>query len=369
MAMNLSEVIHNSACWLSGAEDRKGLVISCRARLARNLTTAPFAAKASPADQQAVIAQVTAAARHSRQLRAAAFCEMSVLGPSERRLLVERHLVSPALAEGQGQRGVLFNRDESLSVMVNEEDHLRLQAILPGLQAGEAWTRVSALDDELGTGLSYAHSAQWGYLTACPTNTGTGLRISVLMHLPALVLAEDMERVLRGLAQMSFAVRGFYGEGTNVVGNLFQVSNQTTLGRTEAEIVDELTQVARKLIECERDAQEALLADARWQVEDKVWRAFGLLAHARVLSSQEFMNLLSAVRLGYSLSLIEEMPTHFMNQLMITTQPSHLQAAAGRELTPEERDLRRAALVRRRIAELRGDSQTRSSGGGQGESP
>ena len=363
--MKLSAVIHNAACWLSGTADENGMVVSCRARLARNLSSSPFTARSSEDDQGRVIEQVLEAARHSRQMHSATFFEMNALDVHERRLLVERHLISPALADSKGRRGVLFNRDESLSVMINEEDHLRLQAVLPGLQAQKAWARVSALDDGLGMGLNYAHSEKWGYLTACPTNTGTGLRASVLIHLPALVLAEEMERVLRGLTQMSFTVRGFYGEGTNAVGNLFQISNQPTLGRSEEEIVDELVQLTRQLIEYERDAQETLIADAPSQVEDKVWRAFGLLAHARVLNSQEFMNLLSAVRLGYSLGLIGDLPSSFMNQLMITTQPSHLQAEAERELNPDERDVRRAALVRRRIAELTADgSAERSTGQG-----
>ena len=357
--MKLNEVIRNTACWLSGAQDEEGIVVSCRIRLARNLQTVPFAPKANPADQEEVIEQVLAAAQRGRQMRTATFFPMSALGSNERRLLVERHLISPALADSQGSRGVLFNRDESLSVMINEEDHLRLQAILPGLQAEDAWHRASALDDELGTGLSYAHSERWGYLTACPTNTGTGMRGSVLIHLPALVLTEDMERVLRGLTQMTFTVRGFYGEGTNAAGNLFQISNQTTLGRGEEEIVHDLLQVTGKLIRYERDAQETLMGDAASQVEDKVWRAFGLLAHARVLSSQEFMNLLSAVRLGHSLGLIKGVPSSFMNHLMIITQPSHLQADAEQELNPEERDVRRATLVRRRFEELAGDGSTK----------
>ena len=361
--MNLSEMIHNAACWLNGAEDEEGMVVSCRVRLARNLKTAPFATRSTQADKEAVIEQVLGAAQHSGQLRAATFFPMEMLGGSERQVLVERHLISPALAESKGQRGVLFNRDESLSVMINEEDHLRLQAILPGLQAREAWNRACSLDDELGAGLDYAHSQKWGYLTACPTNTGTGLRISVLIHLPALVLTEGMERVLRGLTQMSFTVRGFYGEGTNAAGNLFQISNQNTLGCAEEEIVEELIQVTRQLIEFERDAQETLMDDAAFQVEDKVWRAFGLLSHARVLSSQEFMNLLSAVRLGYSLGLIKDVSSSFMNQLMIVTQPSHLQIEAGRELDPDERDVRRALLVRQRIAALAAGRQAGNAGG------
>jgi len=355
--MTLGEVIHNAACWLSGEDDADGTVVSCRARLARNLGEAPFATKAGETDQTSVIEQVLTAAQRSRHLRKAVFFKMDALGLNERRLLVERHLISPALADSKGQRGVLFSQDESLSVMINEEDHLRLQAIRPGLRAEEAWNQVSALDDELGSSLRYAHSEKWGYLTACPTNTGTGLRVSVLIHLPALVLTEDMERVLRGLTQMSYTVRGFYGEGTNAVGNLFQISNQTTLGRSEEEIVAELTHLARRLIEYEGDAQDTLMADAPSQVEDKVWRAYGLLAHARVLSSQELMNLLSAVRLGYSLALIRDLPSGFMNQLMIVTQPSHLQAEAGRDLSPEERDVRRAMLVRQRIGSLQAGDQ------------
>ena len=349
--MNLKELVHYSASWLSGASDVEGMVVSCRTRLARNLSSRFFAHKATEADQEKIIEQVLEVAQRSYCMRDAAFFNMNALGADERHLLVERHLISPALADGKGQRGVLFNREESLSVMINEEDHLRLQAILPGLRAEEAWTQVNAFDDELGAGLDYAHAETWGYLTACPTNTGTGLRVSVLIHLPALVLTEDMERVLRGLTHMSFTVRGFYGEGTNAVGNLFQISNQTTLGRSEEEIVEDLTHITRELIKHEHDAQETLLADVRSQVEDKIWRAYGILFHARVLSSQEFMNLLSAVRLGCTLSLIRDIPSNFMNQLMIITQPSHLQTDAGRELKPEERDVRRATLVRQRLLE------------------
>lgn len=350
--MNLKDLVYNAAHWLSGEDDADGMVVSCRARLARNLSALPFAPKATLDDQEQIIEEVLNAARGCRYMRDAAFFKMNALQGNERQLLVERHLISPALAESKGQRGVLFNADESLSVMINEEDHLRLQAILPGLQTAAAWQRIDALDDELGGALDYAHLADRGFLTACPTNTGTGLRISVLIHLPALVLTEDMERVMRGLTQMTFTVRGFYGEGTNAVGNLFQVSNQFTMGVAEGEIVEKLSEVARQIMGHEKEAQAALLAEAPSQVEDKIWRAYGLLSHARVLSSQEFMNLLSAVRLGRSLGLIESTPSNFINQLMIITQPSHLQAESGTDLSPEERDLRRAELVRRRLAEL-----------------
>ena len=344
--MNIIELAANHAQWLNGAEDYHGVVVSCRARLARNLSAMTFAPKATVDDQERVIEQVLNAAQRGHLMNSASFFLMDALRDNERRLLVERHLVSPALAESSGQRGLLFGRDESLSIMINEEDHLRLQAILPGLQAEDAWAAVNALDDELGASVAYAYSDRWGFLTACPTNVGTGLRLSILIHLPALVLTEDIERVTRGLTEIAFTVRGFYGEGTHPVGNLFQVSNQSTLGFEENKIVEKLTAITQQIIACEKDAQDALLKEARAQVEDKVWRAYGLLSNARVLSSQEFMNLLSAVRLGYSLGLLKQINSAFMNRLMIVTQPSHLQMENGGEIASEERDVCRAERVR-----------------------
>jgi len=350
--MKLQAMIQTAPSWLSGDDDADGIVVSCRARLARNLAGRPFATKAAPADREQVVGEVLGAAKQSRQMGSASFYGMDMLDSDDRRVLVERHLISPALAEKGDHAGVLFNADESLSVMINEEDHLRLQAMCPGRGAEAAWGAAAALDDEVNAALECAFDVQLGYLTACPTNTGTGLRMSVLIHLPALVLTEDMERVLQGLNQLSFAVRGVYGEGSNAAGNLFQISNQVTLGRSEEQLVEDLNGIIRQLVEYERDAQDNLLGEARSQVEDKVWRAFGLLCHARILSSQEFMNLLSAVRLGVSLGFVEKVPTSFLNHLMIITQPSHLQARAGEHLEPQERDLQRAELVRHRLAEV-----------------
>ena len=348
--MNLDPLVGATPSWMGGEDDADGMVVSSRVRLARNLAGYPFPGRITAEQQQQVIEQVLSAARGSASLGDATYYPMDPLDTSERRLLVERHLISPALAEDKGG-GVLYNRDESLSVMINEEDHLRLQAIHPGTRGREAWAAVSSFDDELLGVLSCAHDPHLGFLTACPTNTGTGLRISVLIHLPALVLTEEMERVLQGLGQLSFTVRGVYGEGSNAAGNLFQVSNQATLGADEGKIVDSLIAITDKLIECERDAQESLMEEARAQVEDKVWRAWALLGSARVLSSQELMNLLSAVRLGRTLGLVGGVTSSFLNHLMIATQPSHLRAEAGSNLEPEERDMRRADLVRRRMAE------------------
>ena len=349
--MNIEDLVYNAASWLSGEGDEDGMVVSCRARLARNLAAWPFASKIALEDQEKIIEQVLSAAQKCHPMRDAAFFQMNALQANQCQLLVERHLISPALAKSKGQRGVLFNADESLSAMINEEDHLRLQAILPGLQTHAAWQRVDALDDALRSELEWAQSERWGFLTACPTNTGTGLRISVLIHLPALVLTEDIERVMRGLTQMTFAVRGFYGEGTNAVGNLYQVSNQVTMGMPEEEIVEKLSEVTQQIMGHEKEAQVALLADASAKVEDKVWRAYGILQHARVLNGQDFMNLLSAVRLGCSLGMIDSLPLSFINQLMIITQPSHLQAESRADLSPADCDVLRAELVRRHWAE------------------
>ncbi len=345
--MNVGDLAPNHARWLSGDSDLNGTVISCRARLARNIGSVSFSARVTADDQDRVIEDVLKAAQCGTHMSDATFFKMNALNLQDRRLLVERHLISPALAESKGQRGLLFNPDESLSIMINEEDHMRLQAILPGLQAHEAWASVNALDDDVGTSLEYAYSDRWGFLTACPTNLGTGLRVSVLVHLPGLVLTEDMDRVKHGLTKMAFAVRGFYGEGTHPLGNLFQISNQATLGVKEEEIIDKLCSITRQIIGYEEYAQQSLYKEAKAQVEDKVWRAYGLLSNAQVLSSKEFMNLISAYRLGLTLGIVDHVDTGFINRLMIETQPSHLQAFHGEVLDPDERDVYRAKLVRK----------------------
>ena len=350
--MKLDSLLRTAPSWMTGDDDADGIVISCRARLARTLAKYPFASRITEQQQQEVIDEVLAAAKTSRSMSTATYFGMSVLDGDERRVLVERHLISPTLADEKGERGVLFNQDESLSVMINEEDHLRLQAISPGTRGRDAFAAICALDDELLDAVECAHDSRLGFLTACPTNTGTGLRLSALIHLPALVLTEDMERVLQGLSQLSFTVRGVYGEGSNAAGNLFQISNHATLGASEENILEELIRITEQLIGYERQAQDSLMKEARGQMQDKVWRAYGLLSHARILTSQEFMNLLSAVRLGCTLGLVTGVPSNFLNHLIIATQPSHLRADAGRGLTPAERDLRRADLVREKLSEV-----------------
>jgi protein arginine kinase len=351
--MTLDDLSEHLARWLDGSGEESGLVVSSRIRLARNLRQIRYTSRASEEDRGRVVEAVKEATRVCRSLSEAAFMEADKLSEIDRQLLVERHLISPALAGGEGRRGILVNRGETFSIMVNEEDHLRLQAILSGFQPRQAYALASGIDTDLSRVLPYAYSPRWGHLTACPTNVGTGLRASVLIHLPGLVLTQDMEKVLRGITQMGFAVRGFYGEGTDVVGNLFQISNQITLGKREGQIVEELEKVTRQIITYEQNARQTLLKEARPQIEDKIWRAYGILENARVLTTQEFMNLSSAARLGHSLGVIPRPGVRALNELMVRTQPSHIQRSAGKVLEPVERDVLRAEIVRKWLEEKR----------------
>jgi protein arginine kinase len=267
------------------------------------------------------------------------------------RLLLERHLVSKELiGEGGGDppahSALLLAGDDSLGVMVNEEDHLRLQSLVSGFRLREAWRRVDQLDEELSGHLRYAFHPEFGYLTSCPTNVGTGLRASVLVHLPALVLTQEIGKVLQGIAQVGLTFRGLYGEGSEVVGNFFQISNQTTLGKTEEDLIDHLQKIVQQVVQYEKQARNVLLNDARTVIEDKVWRAYGLLRYARSITFEEVMNLLSGVRLGLGLKLLPGLRVYTLNQIMIFTQSAHLEKLAGATLSPSEADTYRASYIR-----------------------
>jgi protein arginine kinase len=272
-----------------------------------------------------------------------------------RRILLERRLITRDLL-GDEESGppvgtaVHLSSRDPVSVMVNEEDHLRVQSLVSGLRIEEAWRMVDRLDEELGRELPYAFHHEFGFLTSCPTNVGSGLRASVFMHLPGLVLTKEIGKVLQGLSQVGLTFRGLYGEGSEVVGNFFQVSNQTTLGKTEEDLVDHLDKIARQVINYEVHARQVLLRDARGVTEDKIWRAYGLLRYARTLSFEELMNLLSGVRLGLSLKLLPGLRVYTLNKMMIFTQPAHLEQAAGHDLPAAESDAHRAAYVRRILA-------------------
>ena len=342
--------------WLDASGENADIVLSTRVRLARNLQGYAFGPRARVNDRQAVLDRIRSIHGRVGLLASAEVQDLTTLEPRGRRILLERRLASRDLVGDNGSdpaRGtaVVLSRKHPLSIMVNEEDHLRLQTLFPGRQLHEAWTLLDTLDEELGRELPYAYHHEFGFLTSCPTNVGTGLRASVLMHLPALVLTKEIGKVLQGLSQVGLTFRGLYGEGSEVVGNFFQLSNQTTLGKSEEDLVDHLDRIVRQVIQYETQARQVLLRDAAAVTEDKIWRGYGLLRYARSLSFEELMNLLSGVRLGASLKLLPGLRVYSLNKIMIFTQPAHLEEAAGRELTSAEEDAHRAALVRRILSD------------------
>ncbi|MCK4272596.1 protein arginine kinase [bacterium] len=364
--MTVEELVKEPASWLDGSGPMSSVVLSSRVRLARNLKAYSFTNRSQDSELAKILDQFSRVVKESTFLRKGMLVHIGKLKKLERDFLVERHLISPDLAKGDKNQGLYVGDREAVSVMINEEDHIRLQAMRSGLQLREAWQIVDRIDDELSKHMDYAFSDQYGYLTACPTNVGTGLRASVLIHLPALVLTKDINEILQGIGQVGLAVRGFYGEGTEVLGNLFQMSNRTTLGRSEEDIVDDIEQATRKIIDYEENARKTLLTDARPQIEDKIWRAFGILKTARVLSSQELMSLISAVRLGVGLKMIQSISIASLNHLIMLLQPAHLQKWFNKKMDAGERDIRRAELVREKLTTLSGyaedDGQPRQGG-------
>jgi len=350
MNQKIDSMVGVGAKWLEATGPFSEIVLSSRVRLARNLSGYAFVHRAKVKDLKDVIAKVRSSTEENPHLRDGFFVDVKRLLPLDLRFLVERHLISLEMASDGQSRGLIVGGGEYLSVMINEEDHLRIQSFASGLQLERCYDTASDLDDALESRLDYAFSAKWGFLTACPTNTGTGMRASILIHLPALVLTKDIDKVLRGVNQVGLAVRGFYGEGSEVKGNFFQVSNQTTLGKSEEDMVAGLNKVAKQIIEYERNAREILVQSARLEAEDKIWRAYGILTNARMLTSDELINLCSAVRLGVGLGVIRAVSAKDLNELLILTQPAHLQKMFDGDMESPERDVKRAEYVRSKLS-------------------
>ena len=354
---HLSTIFDRGLGWLDASGPDSDIVLSTRVRLARNLQGYAFGPRSRVNDRRAVLTRVRSTAEKVELLAEASVHPLAELDGPTRRILLERRLISQDLlgetSESELPRraaAVVLSAREPVSVMVNEEDHLRLQVLVSGLALEEAWGMVDGLDEDLGRELPYAYDPELGFLTSCPTNVGTGLRASVLIHLPGLVLTREIGRVLQGLSQVGLTFRGLYGEGSEVVGNFFQVSNQTTLGKTEEDLVDHLDRIVRQVIEYEQRARRVLLRDAYQVTEDKIWRAYGLLRYARSLTFEEMMNLLSGIRLGAALKLLPGLRVYSLNKIMIFTQSAHLEDAAGRNLPSGECDAHRATYVRRILA-------------------
>jgi len=340
------DFVKEPTSWMTGKEPQSEIVLSSRIRFARNLREFKFPPSADTDTRDKIIEFVKAAFETAGILKNGDFYLSTDINPLDQNFLVERHMISPEFMKNGTGRGLYISHSKRLSIMINEEDHIRLQVISGGLSMNECWELAEELDNKLSRKMEYAYDDTFGHLTSCPTNVGTGLRASILIHLPGLVLTRDIDNVINRISKVGLAVRGFYGEGTDVLGNLFQISNQTTLGRSEEEIIDSLAQVTQQIIEYEINSQETLMKDASDQIEDKVWRSYGILQNARVLSSDEVMNLLSALRLGLSLKLIDKVTLGEINELLIVTQPAHLQKYYNREMDSTERDMVRADLVR-----------------------
>ena len=330
-----------------GPHDR--IVMSSRVRLARNLKDAVFPGWAKKPERVRVLEIIQPAVTGSPAMGEVLAMSMDSLSPLDKQILVERHLISRELAAKGAGSGLVLNRHETYCVMINEEDHVRMQALRPGLQLREAWTAVDQLDSDLEQKLPYAFNNDWGYLTACPTNLGTGIRVSAMLHLPGVVLAEQINPIIQSVNKLGLAVRGLYGEGTEALGNVFQVSNQMTLGETECAIVERLEKVLLQIIEHEENARTILLEKKPKLVYNHIGRAYGILANAHSISSKETMNLLSLLRLGLDFGLFPGADRALVDELFILTQPAHLQKQHSEKLSAEERDLLRADMMREQL--------------------
>jgi protein arginine kinase len=343
------DLVERPCGWMGPQAPQGEVVLSSRIRLARNLSERTFPQRAAEPARAVLLQEILDKTQHVEALEGGLRLGLEKLQPVERQLLGERQLVSQDLVEAPQHRGVVVAKDESASFMINEEDHLRIQAIRPGLDLDQAYRVADGLDDELDARLDFAYSARFGFLTACPTNTGTGMRASVLIHLPGVVLAKESDKLLESLRKLHLTVRGFYGEGSAAMGNFFQISNAVTFGLREAEILEQLDRAAHTLIEWEQRAREALLRKARPLLEDKIWRSYGILRYARMLTSQEALTHTSLLRLGVGLKILDDVPVETLNEILVQSRPAHAQLLAAREGGASERDAWRAEMVRNKL--------------------
>ncbi len=355
--------LSKSGDWPSGDGANQSIVITSRVRLARNLARLPFPGWAKKAERVQTLDLIRPAVEALPAMKDATSIGLQDLTALEKQVLVERHMISREhAAKGVGS-AVVINKKQTLAIMINEEDHLRMQSIRPGLQLKNVFKMIDSVDSELEATLDFAYSRDLGYLTACPTNVGTGMRASAMLHLPGLVLSEQINRVVQGVNKIGLAVRGLYGEGTEAMGNLFQISNQTTLGQKEEEIIGNLTKVIEKIIEHEENARAVLMEKRANTLLDQIGRAYGTLTFAYSMTSKEALNLLSVMRLGIDLGFFEPDYRHPIDELFMETQPAHLQKSSQQKLSADERDNLRAAIIRAKLKDFpKPDLSHRSSG-------
>ena len=346
----LQNLIKSKAEWTNGQGPLSDVVVSSRIRLARNIDNIPFTSRASQKDLESIFEIIQKIVNENSIFNDFNILLLDKLSPLESQFLMEKNLISSYFAKGKHPfRSCMFNKEETLSIMVNEEDHIRIQLLGSGLQLKKIWKLISRVDDEIEKKATYAFNEQEGYLTSCPTNVGTGMRASVMLHLPALVMENQMKEILKAISKIGYVVRGFYGEGSEAMGNLFQVSNQITLGLSEEEIIESLIRLCKKIIVQEKNERKNLLSNDKDKLEDLVWRAYGLLHNVRIISSMEAMELLSKLRLGVELKMIPNIEMNQLNQLILMIQPAYLQIMYKEIADQINRDIKRAALIRSKI--------------------
>jgi len=327
------------------------IIASSRVRIARNFSEYPFPSKMNNNQASEIINKVKNAILNceDEEIGSLMFVDMENLGDIDKQMLVEKHLISPDLAAGTKKCAAIINRSENISIMINEEDHLRIQVLFPGMQIDSAQRLCDKIDDILDAKIEFAYSSAYGYLTCCPTNVGTGIRASVMLHLPALVMTGYIRSIFDACSKLNIAVRGMYGEHSEVLGNMFQMSNQVTLGQTEEEIISSIKNIATQIIEQERVLRNEIYRQNTVKFEDKIYRSYGLLSNARVISTEESLKLISDVRLGIDLGIIKDVNADTLNSIVLSIQPACLQKLLGRQVDPEERDIMRAELIRAKI--------------------
>lgn len=350
LEMKIDDLINNASEWLKGTGSNSDIVISSRIRLARNIPDVPFPHRANKEQEKEIIEKAKFAISNASQLKGSMLFMLLELDNLDKQFLVERHLMSHEHATRSNGKGLCLTKNEVISIMINEEDHFRIQVMKSGFDLDDVWQIINKLDDDLSKKIPFAFSRELGYLTACPTNTGTGMRSSIMLHLPALAMTRQINRVLDAIAKLSFTTRGLYGEGTQATGNFFQISNQVSLGQKEEEIIDNLKGVIRQVIGQEETARQNLASKHKHMLEDKVWRSSGTLMNAHIITSQETVELLSMLRLGQDLGIIKDLERSLINELFILTQPAHLQKIEKKKLNPQERDIKRADLIRERLS-------------------
>jgi protein arginine kinase len=347
--VNLEELAQKCGEWLRGSGPESDIVISSRIRLARNFADFPFIRRCSEQDRTNVESQLRAAIQGEKSWANLTYIDVNTLDDVDRQFLVERQLISREHAESSGARAVAIDPDEQFSLMINEEDHLRIQVMKSGLDLPAAWKQVDQIDDLLEKSIAFAFHRSLGYLTACPTNVGTGMRVSVMLHLPALVITRQIDKVFRSLQKISLAVRGLYGEGSQAMGDFYQISNQITLGRNEEELITQINEVIPVMIDYERKARQFLITESHEDLHDRVSRAYGILCTAKTISSEETMHLLSSLRMGINLGLIDDLEIPVINKLFIHTQPAHLQKLRGTLLDTADRNAERAHYLQQHL--------------------